>query len=296
MFTYDKNHLQSKLAAGISGRVPADAWQWLKDKALLISKGEDTQHFMIAFAATTRKMGKQPVRLSEEEHLEIQTIRPQLVVQHWAMDRLCRVWLLLHLDTADKDKYVQTIERLFPAAEMNELVALYSALPVLAYPERWRARCAEGIRNNIADVLEAIMCNNPYPSENLDEAAWNQLVLKAIFTEKPMLTVIGLIERSNQNLADSLSDYAHERWAAHRKVLPLLWQCVGRFINEKNFADIQRIALSTDTREREAAALACMQSTYAPAQDLVKTNKTLQHIVDSGMTWLDVAQKLESNS
>ncbi len=296
MFTYDKDHLQSKLATCISASVTADAWQWLKDKALLISKGEDPQQFRIAFAATTRKMGKQPVLLSESEHLEIQTIRPHLVVQHWAMDRLCRAWLLLHLDTADQDKYEHTIESLFPTAEMNELVALYSALPMLAYPERWRARCAEGIRNNIADVLEAIMCHNPYASEYLDEAAWNQLVLKAIFTEKPMHKVIGLIERSNQNLADSLSDYAHERWAAHRKVLPLLWQCVGRFINEKNFPDIQRIALSTDTREREAAALACMQSSYAPAQALVKTNKALQSIVNSGMTWLDVAQKLESNS
>ena len=296
MFTYDKNHLQSKLAACISGRVPADAWKWLNDKAVLIGSGHDKQQFMIAFAATTRKMGKQPLLLSEGEYRQIQTIRPGFVVQHWAMDRLCRVWLILHLDTTDREKYVQTIESLFPTAEMTELVALYSALPVLAYPEQWRARCAEGIRSNIADVLEAIMCNNPYPSEQLDEAAWNQLVLKAIFTEKPIHTVIGLMKRSNQKLANSLSDYANERWAAHRSVLPLLWQCVGPFINEKNFGDIQRLAFSTDTREREAAALACMQSNYAPAHELVRTNKTLQAVIDSRMTWLDLAQKVESNS
>jgi hypothetical protein len=79
-------------------------------------------------------------------------------------------------------------------------------------------------------------------------------------------------------------------------VLPVLWQCVGPFINEKIFGDIQRLAFSTDTREREAAALACMQSTYAPAHDLVKTNIPLQAIVDSRMTWLDLARKVGSNS
>ena len=62
---------------------------------------------------------------------------------------------------------------------MNELVALYSALPLLAYPEAWVHRCTEGIRSNIGPVLEAIMIANPYPSENLSEAAWNQVVLKA---------------------------------------------------------------------------------------------------------------------
>ena len=77
------------------------------------------------------------------------------------------------------------------------------------------------------------MCNNPYPAENLNEAAWNQMVLKAFFTEKPIDQIIGLDERANERLARTLSDYAHERWAAHRSVNPLLWRCVAPFINEQ---------------------------------------------------------------
>jgi hypothetical protein len=251
---------------------------------------------MVGFAATTRKTGKQPVVLSEKENTEIQHIRPHLNVQHWAIDRLCRVWLIMYLDATDQQKYIRTIENLFPTAEMSEQVALYSALPVLAYPESWRGRCAEGIRSNIADVLESIMCNNPYPSENLDEPAWNQLVLKAIFTEKPINKIVNLDARANQHLADTLSDYAHERWAAHRTVHPLLWRCVAGFINEKIFPDIKRIALSENTVEREAAALACTQSKYAPALELVEKNTELQAIVKSGMTWEDLANKLDKNS
>lgn len=295
-FSYNQSDLKSKLADCISGHVSSDTWQWLVEKASLISKEENLQNVMVAFAATTRKTGKGIVVLSEQENTEIQRIRPHLTIQNWAIDRLCRVWLLMHLNAADQNKYIRTIESLFATAEMNEQVALYSALPVLAYPPSWRGRCAEGIRSNIADVLESIMCNNPYPSENLDEAAWNQLVLKAIFTEKPIHRIVNLDERANQNLANTLSDYAHERWAAHRTVYPLLWWCVGRFINEKIFPDIIHIASSEQETEREAAALACRQSTYAPALELVEKNEALRTVAKSGMSWMDIANKLERNS
>ena len=296
VFTYNIDLLRSTLAECISRHVATDTWNWLQEKAAAVSRNENTQNLMVAFAATSRKTGKQPVTLSESEIKEIQLIRPHLTVRHWAIDRLCRVWLLMHVDTTHPDEYVRTIEKLFPTAEMNELVALYSALPVLAYPELWRGRCAEGIRSNIADVLESIMCNNPYPSESLDEPAWNQLVLKAIFTEKPINQIVNLDQRANQNLADTLSDYAHERWAAHRPVHPLLWRCVGKFINEKSFPDLMRIALSEKSIEREAAALTCAQSTYGPALELLDKNEELRTIIKSGITWEDLAKKLESIS
>jgi len=296
VFTYNQNALKSKLGDCIRQRVSDDAWRWLEEKSSLISKNENIQNFLVAFGAATRKTGKEPVVLTESEIEEIQRIRPYLTVQHWEIDRLCRLWLLMHLDTTSKNDYVRTIESLFPTAEMREQVALYSALPVLAYPESWRGRCSEGIRSNIADVLESIMCNNPYPSENLDEPAWNQLVMKAIFTEKPIHLIVNLDERANQELANILSDYAHERWAAHRAIHPLLWRCVGKFINEKSFPDIMRIAYSEQSTEREAAALACAQSNYAPALDLLEKNGELRAIVKSGMTWNDLAKKLEGNT
>jgi hypothetical protein len=206
------------------------------------------------------------------------------------------VWLIMHLDVSDQDRYYRTIENLFLAAEMNELVALYSALPVLAYPELWRARCSEGIRSNIGDVLIAVICNNPYPYEFLSEPAWNQLVMKAFFADKPIHRIYGLDYRLNHELANILTDYAHERWAAHRPVHPQLWRCVGKFINEDNFSDIERTARSTNEIEREAALLACHNSNFLLAKELLQQHQKVRAAITSGaLTWNTIAEKQMTN-
>lgn len=226
--------LKELLTEIIKKNVSTEVFEWLKEKST--STGAQ---FNTTFVTLPRKTGKKIIELTAEE---IKTAQSEnLYINNWSIDRLSRVWLLMHLDASDKQKYFSNIETLFSAGEMNELVALYSSLPVLQYPELWKKRCAEGIRNNIADVLESIICNNPYPSKNLDEPAWNQLVLKAFFTEKPVEQIIGLDERANEKLASTAYDFAKERFAAHRNVDPQLWRCIEPFADEKKFPDIKKI-------------------------------------------------------
>jgi len=285
MFAYDFDRLNTLLKGLLQKSISPDSWKWLENEGQNAAKG-DLARFNIAFVSMPRKIGRSPVVISAEDQAALKDVRSNFIINGWPTDRLARVWLLMQLDATDKSRYIAGIENLFLSAEMSELVALYSALPVLAYPEAWRKRCAEGIRSNIGQVLEAVICNNPYPAEQLDEAAWNQLVLKAIFTEKPVLEIVGLKARRNRNLAQSLSDYAHERWAAHRDVNPLLWICVAPFIDENNFADIQRLFSKGDVTEQEAAALASLESDYEPAKRMVKRP-------DSGkLTWQGIADKM----
>ena len=281
------NELADIFTGILRRQLTPDAYAWLNQKKDSIP---GSASFNAAFAAVPRKTGRQTIQIDEAIVQNISAVRQGLSVQGWPADRLSRVWLLMHLDSADQQKYFEGIESLFPAGEVNELVALYSALPVLAHPEMWVSRCAEGVRNNIAGVLTAIMCNNPYPSENLDDAAWNQLVLKAFFTEKTIDAIIGLEERRNLPLAETLSDYAHERWAAHRPVNPQLWRCVAPFINENFFPDIQRIAGSDNPLEREAAALACAECQYSPAKQLIPVNLT-KAIAAGTLSWKTLAAK-----
>jgi len=274
----------------IRENLSAETWSWLTEKSILGS--HSTQQLNAAFVSLPRKTGRTFIHFTQEQAEALLLARPNFTINNWSIDRLCRVWLLLHIDAGKKDDYFRTIENLFLAAEMNELVALYSSLPVLQYPELWRGRCAEGIRSNIGIVLEAVICDNPYPSEQLSEAAWNQLVMKAFFTDKPVHRIIGLDQRANKELANMLWDYANERWAASRRVNPQLWRCVGKFIDEKNFPGIQRIFHSTDELEKEAAALACSGSDYPSAKQLLSQNDSLKSQIESGqISWDLLAEK-----
>lgn len=285
MFAYDFEALNRFLIAMLSTNLTAEAQKWLSDVAIPVRQG-DVAKFNTAFVTMPRKIGRTPIQFSASEDEELQRLRDGWSLRGWTSDRLARVWLLMQLDPKNKDRYREIIENLFLNAEMRELVALYSSLPVLAYPETWVKRAAEGIRSNIGQVLESVICNNPFPAEHLDETAWNQLVLKAIFTDQPILQITGLRERRNPALAQSLCDYAHERWAAHRNVNPLLWYCVAPFIDSNNFSDIQRVFRSDDPREREAAALACHESTFGPAKKLLEQNPELKRRVERGeVTW-----------
>jgi hypothetical protein len=267
MFGYDVVGMKDLLWEFIVTNTTAETQEWLQ-------KMGDTQNgaanFNTAFILIPRKTGKAIIQLSHKQKEKLAAIRNDFSVIGWSVDRLCRLWLLLQLDDTDRDKYFRTIENLFLSAEMNELVALYSALPLLAYPEMWIKRCAEGIRSNIAGVLEAIMLHNPYPAENLEQNAWNQMVLKAFFTEKQVQLIIGLDARANKELAYTLADYAKERWAAGRKVNPMLWRLVGKFIDEKLFNDILIGLTHNDVTEKNAIALAVKESSYQPAKYLFK--------------------------
>ena len=290
LFSYDKEAVSDLFAKLLRQQLKPEIWIWLEEKA----GAKDLQSFNTTFAALPRKTGKHLIRCSPEEQASLSRLVPGSSLRDWTIDRLARVWLLMKLDHSDKENYFRNIEKLFLTGEMNELVALYSSLPFLAYPDMWKKRCAEGIRSNIADVLQAIMYENPYPAANLPEPAWNQLVLKAFFTENSINRITALDERANPELAQILSDYAHERWAAGRTVNPLLWRCVGKHINQRIFPDIERLMLSANLVEKEAAALACMASDLPEAKALLRSNPALVSRIENGnLNWDQLGAKAE---
>ena len=289
-FAYDIDALNKAFESILRKNLPPEAYKWLGELGLAVRTRGDLPKLNAAFVMMPRKTGKKVAEISADDETQVQKIYAGLQLKGWTVDRLARVWLLLQWPPVNEQNYLAIIENLFLSAEMGELVALYSSLPLLAYPDLWKKRCAEGIRSNIGQVLESVICNNPYPSRHLEEPAWNQLVLKAIFTEKPILEIHGLRERRNPALAKSLSDYAHERWAAHREVNPLLWICVAPFIDSGNFSDIQRIFASTNGSEREAAALACFESNFPPAQEMLLKAPELKAKIGQGiLRWESVS-------
>jgi len=272
----ERNKISILLYSIIQQNSNQQVQEWLQQQKSKLEETNTAQHFYSIFTVIPRFTGKNGIP---------DTKIPEFFIHSYTLDRLARTWWLLQLSTENKDRYIQTIEGLFGAADMNEQIALYGALPLLAWPSAWKLRTAEGIRSNIGPVLEAIMLYNPYPAAHLEEPAWNQLVMKAIFTDKPVHLITGLDKRANRRLADTLRDYAHERWAAGRTVNPMLWRLIGPFIDEASFPDIVRVWHSENSVERDAAILACASSTYTPALELVKEEI-------STLSWNSVAARI----
>ena len=206
----------------IKRNLSSDARDWLQKKIDLIKTEERSMQLNLSFSMLPRQTGRDIIELRNDETAEINLSGMDL--SDWTIDKLCRVWLLMQIPEGDKENYLRKINSLFATAEMNEQVALYAALPFYCYPEEWIARCEEGIRSNIGTVLEAIMYHNPYPAKFLSTPSWNQLVLKAFFTEKDVSKIYRLYERVNPALSETLLDYVQERLAAHRTVAPEIYQ------------------------------------------------------------------------
>lgn len=231
MFDYNFDSLNQLFRSLIRQNVNGPALDWLEEKAALANNAESFSQFKIAFSMVSRKVDKRQLELDKATEDEIHSLVPGFSISSWTVLKLCRVWLLMQLSADDRERYIARVEDLFRDADMNELATLYAALPLLAYAEHWEDRCAEGIRSNIGYVLDAVMMDNPYPWQHLSEEAWNQLVLKAFFTDKDISRIVGLQARLNTNLVKALNDYASERKAAGREVNPDLWTLVNSPVN-----------------------------------------------------------------
>jgi hypothetical protein len=249
--------------------VPADAARWLEGQCAKLAEGAPARALFLDFSGALRRTGKAPLPLRPEDLARADRLRPAWSPAGWTTDQAARIALVLSWPSPDAAAYAATLDQIFQSADLGELVALYQALPVLPHPRAHVRRCAEGVRTNMTDVFRAIAHGNPYPSEHLDEAAWNQMVLKALFVGVPLHPVHGLDARANAPLARMLLDYARERWAAKRGVSPELWRCVGPFADDAAVAAMGKVLAEGEVPERRAAALALRAAAHPRAKVLL---------------------------
>jgi hypothetical protein len=286
--------IKQKIWEIIASRTSAGEAEWLQQKSVS-TPGVETPgssapiELMTAFVAAPRFLSKKIINASDAEKATLNLEIPGFSIEGWSLVRLSRVWLLTQLDPSVKEEYIKHIETLFDTAEMNELVALYSALPVLSFPDQWLFRATDAVRSNMGFVFDAIALHNPYPEKYFTELAWNQLVLKTIFNDKSVHLIEGLENRSNEKLAYTLSDFAHERWAAGRSVPAQVWRLTGKYLNPTLLADMQHLFDSEKEEDRQAAALVCGESSLPAANYLLAKYTDLEKSVKSGaLTWADL--------
>jgi hypothetical protein len=192
------------LRAALAAAVPATALAWLDTVRAGVAAGEDRTLFL-AVGQAGRQVGRQALDLPP-----------------WSADQAARALLALAIPSGDPVRWLATLDRLFHAGTVEELVALYQALPLFQHPAMLAARAAEGVRSNMRPVFAAVAFANPYPAAHLDDQAFNQLVLKCFFVGEDPGRIVGLDRRRNPDLGRMLADYARERRAARRTLDPRL--------------------------------------------------------------------------
>ena len=226
-------------------------------------------------------MGKADLELTPADETAADAAHAGWRPRGWSVDEAARIAALLafHEGAGANRGFAEVFKDLRRTSDMAEMIALYRGLPLYPDQPRYVLRAAEGIRTNMKAVFEAVAHRNPYPSEQLSEPAWNQMVLKTLFIDSTLHSIAGLDRRANPTLARMLCDYAHERWAAGRPVTPELWRCVGPHVRGEMLHDLERVLEKGTDPEREAAALALASSPDPAAADLLKAYPQLSDAV-----------------
>ena len=125
-------------------------------------------------------------------------------------------------------------------ADTQEQITIYKSIFYLKNASQYTPLVVDGIRTNITGIFDAITLKNLYPAKYFSQDQWNQMVLKAIFMERPVYQIEGIDQRKNEKLALILFDYARERWAASRRVTPELWRMMRGYLTIDQFLEMKK--------------------------------------------------------
>jgi hypothetical protein len=283
-----------KFLSGIlSKNAEEKSLNWLSQKTEKIQFSGSPTAFFLSFSQASRFFSKEKLQLDEADKNKADELVAGYEPEFWNVLQTARTYLLLSYPQ-DKEAWFSAVNQLFETADMHEHQALFAALPLMPFQEDLVDRAIDGCRTNVALIFDSIALNNPYPAKYFPEANWNQMVLKAVFMQRPLYRIQSQDSRSNIALAEIARDFAHERWAAGRNVMPELWRLVSPFLNEKYLEDLQKVMSSKDNLELEGGALALFNGPSGTGKSLLGEFPTLASQIESGeINWEKVGKEYQ---
>lgn len=273
------------LRGWLTRSIDAESAAWFNARRDALLQDDSEQTLDIALGMIPRRLGKGRLGLTDADLAAadhaIEGWRPS----DWSVSDAARILLLSELPPAAKP-FAMRFRSLCQTADAAELVTLYRGLPLYPEPEALQQQVGEGLRSNMRGVFEAIAHDNPYPNTHFDLHRWNHMVLKALFIDSALAPIQGLDQRANAELARIMCDFAHERWAAGRKVPFEIWRCVGSFAQGAMVDDLARVLSSGDAIERRASALALGASPDSRAAQVLQQAPDLAaELADGKLAW-----------
>lgn len=200
--------------------------------------------------------------------------------------QISRIYLLSKVLELNPGFYIPEVAKIIEVSDTTELETFLRYLILLPECESFRNAAVEALRTNISVIFDAITLNNRYPALYFNDQQWNQMYLKAAFMERDLSMIRSVDERANADLTRIISDYAHERWAASRKIDPMFWRPVAKFMDNTLRLDMERLLASADPIENRAGALCCYHSNDTEALALLARYQNLKEGIANGqISW-----------
>ncbi|MGM0506916.1 MAG: EboA domain-containing protein [Bacteroidota bacterium] len=285
--------LEKLLDSWLERSLNPDAFSALHKKFQSVEESAEEWEIFLHFSSIHREAPQNRLQISESERQEAESRIEGWQPHRWGLDEVARARLLLSLSKRGESFFFTTLEKLFESSDMREGETLYRCLPILPWAKQWRSRAAEGVRSNITTVYLAVAHHNPYPATWLDDNAWNQLVLKALFMDASLYRIWGLDKRRNEDQFQMVMDLAHERWAAGRTISPEMWRLATPWLHGEHEKDLLVLLESSDELEREALRNICLESSDKQVQSLLAEHPQQFEQLDEPISWDEIGRRLE---
>jgi len=240
---------------------------WLDQK---LHSTKTDQDFFISFALINKKIPRDHVKLSLSQLQTIELKYPEFYIGNWTLDQLCRFSLLMCYPLLS----AKSLTKLISVADTQEQISIFKSIPYLENAGHFTHIVVNGIRTNIVDVFDAIALKNSYPAGYFSQDEWNQMILKAVFMERPIYLVKGVDQRKNEKLAHILFDYARERWAASRRVTPELWRMISGYMTEEIFLEMIKKMAEGNAQDQKGMLKLIQESNLDASQKWLNSQST----------------------
>lgn len=275
--------VSERIKEALGAQADAGSLQWLNEKIQKLESDKSVREFFMTYSLLASKFDKKTnfvVDKADEGALDFLTSRNANLLE------VARIYLLMKVLEIDTDFYGPKVANIIQVADISELETFLKFLDLLPNPKMFRFTAVEALRTNISIIFDAITLNNPYPAKYFNDQQWNQMYLKAAFMERDLSKIPLVDERANVDLARIISDYAHERWAASRKIDPMFWRPVSGFLNPVLLKDMEHLMESDDEIENRAGALCCYYSDKTEALEILNRRPDLKQQIAAGkLNW-----------
>lgn len=227
--------MSQELWSALEQRAAPEGLAWLRESIAAVEA--DPTAVRTRFAMAGRKVGRgtlDPAADPDDVHA-------------WTIDDAARTLLLLALG----DGVEAELRDLYRFGDAAERRGLLRALPHLPLGARALDLVDDAIRTNDTRIVAAAL--GPYATEHLDDAAYDQAVLKCVFIGVPIAPLDGLPARATAETARMLAAFVHERVAAGRDIPAEVWDVIDRHPPEAELAAIEAERQS-EFPDRRAAA------------------------------------------